>query len=197
MSSIRPATLQDLPGVYRVCLQTGATGQDATDLYRDPDLLGHIYAGPYVVGPPCLAFVVTDRQGVAGYVFAAEDTRAFEDWAERSWWPALRDHYPDSTGTDPDAELIRAIHQPQRASDAVTAEYPAHLHIDLLPRVQGKGYGRQLIERVLAVLRQKQIRGVHLVVGAENASAMAFYRRLGFHTLLVEQGAVHMGMRLP
>ena len=92
MTVIRSATLEDLPGVYRVCLQTGDSGRDGTALYRNPDLLGHVYAGPYVVGEPELAFVVADEHGVAGYVLAAEDTRAFEAWAETSWWPNLRSH---------------------------------------------------------------------------------------------------------
>ena len=30
MSQIRPATLQDLPGAYRVCLLTAAAGGDAS-----------------------------------------------------------------------------------------------------------------------------------------------------------------------
>ena len=36
----------DLRDLYRICLRTGKSGDDATALYRDPDLLGHIYAAP-------------------------------------------------------------------------------------------------------------------------------------------------------
>ena len=82
MSQIRPATLQDLPGAYRVCLLTAAAGGDASASYRNPDLLGHVFVGPYVVHSPELARVVVDPEGVAGYVVGAADTRAFEAWAE-------------------------------------------------------------------------------------------------------------------
>jgi len=58
-------------------------------------------------------------------------------------------------------------------------EYPAHLHIDLLPGHQRKGFGRQLMETFCGKLRQEGVKGVHLVMAAENTNGM-FYERLGF-----------------
>ena len=58
-------------------------------------------------------------------------------------------------------------------------EYPSHLHIDILPRQQGKGFGRKLIETLFAALAAKGSPGVHLFVGARNLTALAFYRRIG------------------
>ena len=197
MTAIRSATLQDLPGVYRVCLQTGDSGRDATSLYRNPDLLGHVYAGPYVVGEPDLAFVVADDLGLAGYTFAAADSRAFEAWAELEWWPGLREQYPVEAGDSPDAQVIRLLHAPERAPEAILADYPAHLHIDLLPRVQGKGFGRLLVERVLGRLRECGVPGVHLGVAADNSGAIEFYRHLGFSTLAVDDDSELMALRLP
>ena len=42
----------DLRALYQVCLQTGDSGRDATAQFRDPDLLGHVYAAPYGVLEP-------------------------------------------------------------------------------------------------------------------------------------------------
>lgn len=182
--------------MYRVCLQTGDSGRDGTALYRNPDLLGHVYAGLYVVGEPELAFVVADERGVAGYTFAAEDTRAFEAWAESNWWPTLREQYPRADGDSPDAALIRLLHDPELAPDAILSDFPAHLHIDLLPRVQGQGFGRQLIDLVLDRLRDRGVRGVHLGVAAENLDAIAFYRHLGFSTQSADADSELMALRL-
>jgi ribosomal protein S18 acetylase RimI-like enzyme len=193
---IRTATLQDLPGAYRVCLLTGDAGRDATRLFRNPELLGHVFVGPYLVGQPDLASVVVDDDGVAGYGLAAADTRAFEQWTETNWWPTLRADYPVRTDGSAEAELIASIHAPALAADDLLDEYPSHLHLDLVERVRGQGYGRRLIERVLAQLREGGSSGVHFHVASSNANAVEFYRHLGFGELERRTDSIVMGVRL-
>lgn len=196
MSTIRRASFHDLPGAYRVCLATGDSGRDATGIYRNPDLLGHVFVGPYVVGEPDLALVVADEQGVAGYALAAADTRAFEAWAERQWWPPLRAQYPLTPSESADHALVRRIHVPELAPDSVVTDYPAHLHLDLLERVRGQGLGRALIERTIASLRERRIPGVHLDVAADNPNGISFYGHLGFIELERTADSVLMGRPL-
>jgi ribosomal protein S18 acetylase RimI-like enzyme len=196
MATIRAATLQDLPGTYRVCLLTGDAGRDATRIYRNPELLGHLFVGPYVVGQPDLASVVADEDGVAGYGLAALDTRDFERWTEAHWWPALREQYPLRTDGSPEAELIALIHGPPLAADALLDQYPSHLHIDLLERVRGQGNGRLLIERMLTRLREGGSSGVHLDAASSNANAIAFYRHLGFRQVGRGTDSIFMGLQL-
>jgi ribosomal protein S18 acetylase RimI-like enzyme len=98
--------------------------------------------------------------------------------------------------TTPDGELIAAIHAPALAPDAIVAGYPAHLHIDLLERTRGLGFGRLLIERQLAVLLERGVPGVHLEVASDNPNAIAFYEHLGFATLIRRETSVLMGSRL-
>ena len=169
---MRPATVHDVPGVYRVCHQTGRRT-------FNPDLLGHMYAGPYLANQGELAWVVVDSEGVAGYILGCRDTRQFERWCEQSWWPALREQYPLDPA-DPDADLVRLLHQPPQSPGALVTDYPAHLHIDLLPRTQGHGYGRKLIDQLSDALQRDGAPGVHLGVGADNTNAIEFYRHLGF-----------------
>ena len=52
MAEIRAVRPSDLDDLYRICLATGAGGGDASALYRDPKLLGHVYAAPYAVFSP-------------------------------------------------------------------------------------------------------------------------------------------------
>lgn len=196
MTAIRSAGLADLPGAYRVCLQTADAGRDGTALYRNPDLLGHVYVGPYIVGQPNLSFVVTDDQGVAGYVLGAADTRRFEAWEEGHWWPSLREQHPMLDGDSEDEQLIRQLHLPVLAPEPVVAEFAAHLHIDLLPRVQGKGLGRAMIDTLMRQLRTEGVAGVHLDVGEDNQNAIAFYEHLGFATVGRGESSYYMGLRL-
>ncbi|WP_448630882.1 GNAT family N-acetyltransferase [Cellulomonas soli] len=180
---LRPFHPSDLPGMYRLCLLTGAAGGDATALYRNPDLLGHVYCGPYPVADPGLSFVVADEQGVGGYVVATADTLAFEEWMERQWWPTLRAQHPVTSdpqdGTE-DHRLVERLHAWRPTPDPLHEQFPAHLHIDLLPRLQGQGWGRRLIERLSAELRDRGVPGLHLGVDGRNTGAVAFYERLGF-----------------
>lgn len=196
-----------MPGAYLVCLQTGDSGRDATHLYRNPDLLGHVYVGSYLVESREHSFIAADRAGVAGYTFAVEDTGAFEKWQDQHWWPALREQYPLSTlendGVKPvaitssDEALIRLLHNPEKTPEFLALEYPAHAHIDLLPRVHGQGLGRSLIDLILQRLTQRRVRGLHFCVSAENHNALAFYRHLGFEVLRDDKDVVYMGVTLP
>jgi ribosomal protein S18 acetylase RimI-like enzyme len=63
------------------------------------------------------------------------------------------------------------------------AAYPAHLHIDLLPAAQRRGYGRRLIDALRAALAERGVPGLHLSYDPANTSARAFYDRLGFREL--------------
>jgi ribosomal protein S18 acetylase RimI-like enzyme len=191
---IRPYRASDLDAIYRVCLLTGASGQDASELYKDHKLVGHMFAGGYGVLRPESALVVEDAEGVGGYIIGAPDTPAFEAELERAWWPALRAQYANPEGRyrdlTPDQRLMRGFHHPQLTPPTITDPYPAHLHIDLLPRFQGRGLGKTLIDQWLALMRGVGAKGVHLGVGGANTRAVRFYRAYGFDELDVGLGAL-------
>ena len=186
---IRPYRPGDLDALYQICLLTGDNGQDATSLFADPMLLGHFFAAPYGLFAPSLAFVLEDAQGVGGYILGALDTRAFEEQLESNWWPRLRTRYPDPAAGVPaeqwtrDQRMAHMIHHPWRIPDELAARYPSHLHIDVLPRLQAGGYGRQMTNTLTAALRDRGSRGVHLHVPRGNQRAAGFYRHLGFTEL--------------
>jgi ribosomal protein S18 acetylase RimI-like enzyme len=196
MLTMRRAGLHDLPGSYRVCLLTGDYGADATALYRNVELLGHVFVGPYLVGQPDLAAVVADDDGVAGYVLGALDTQQFDEWSEANWWPPLREQYALRTDRSPEAELVARIHRPLAPPDDFLADYPSHLHIDLLERARGHGNGRRMLEWLLGTLREQRSPGVHLDVGTRNSNAIEFYRHIGFQDLQANADGILMGLRL-
>ena len=204
MLRIEAAGLADLPGAYRVCLLTGDAGRDATARTHAPDLFGHVYVGPYLVRGSDTQLVVVDEAGVAGYLLSADDTLAFESWAEASWWPTLRGRYPleayprgegSGDGTF-DAELVEDIHRPPPTPPELAERYPAHLHIDLLERARGTGMGRALVDRLLAELRERGVPGVHLGVDEANVNAIGFYAHVGFREVAREPWGRLMGLRL-
>ena len=66
--NIRSYRSSDKDLVYSICLKTGESGKDATHLFNDPLVLGHIYAGPYMKYEPQSVFILNDNKGVCGYI---------------------------------------------------------------------------------------------------------------------------------
>jgi len=194
---IRPYHPSDMGTLYRVCLMTGDCGQDASSMYRDPELLGHIYVGPYVIYEPQLSFTLTHQGAPCGYVLGARDSQSFYARCERDWYPVLRQRYPLPSPEDAslDAGLIRDIHAGHHPHPDL-GDYPAHLHIDLLPVAQGQGLGRKMMETLLDQMRALGVRSVHLGVSEANQRAVGFYEHVGFHQIVAHPGWIAYGMRL-
>jgi ribosomal protein S18 acetylase RimI-like enzyme len=182
MVTLRSFQPDDLSALYAIALATGHAGGDASRLYRDPDLVGHIYSAPYALLAPDLALVAADDQGPAGFAVGTLDTTAWADRLERDWWPRLRERYPatEAPRSDPDQRRIAMIHKPERAPPAIAQAYPAHIHLNLLPQIQRRGIGGALLRawRDLA-----DAPAVHVGVNADNSGAVAFWSGQNFHVL--------------
>lgn len=182
--AIRPFRDSDLAALYTICLQTADHGADATSRFRDPALPGSFYAAPYARLEPELCFVLAGDDTVLGYVLGTADTAGFAARCEREWFPGLRARLPLPASDDrsADAALLRLIHA-GLSTPSFAREYPAHLHIDLLPAAQGQGWGRRLLDRFFSALRDRGVPAVHLGVSEHNQRAIHFYEAVGFHLI--------------
>ena len=186
---IRPARSGDEPGAYHVCLKTGDYGKDGEPFYRDdPDALGRIFVGPYLAYEPDLSLILEDAEGICGYALGAFDSRAFYARYEAEWRQKLCAKFPMPTGDSlrwTRAQNIHVLyHQPDYYCPEPYECYPSHLHIDFLPRAQGRGFGRRMLEQVMDKLCQRGSPGAHLGVSVPNVTAPGFYQRLGFRELI-------------
>lgn len=106
--------------------------------------------------------------------------------------------------------LVGAIEDPARAPRFgdlayfaaladLTAQFPAHLHVNLDPAARSLGIGARLVERFSSVVAAEGSKGVHVVTGAR-ARNRRFYERLGFAPLRElswnNQPIVMLGKRL-
>ena len=188
-----------------MCLKTGDYGRDGLPFYRDdPDALGRIYVGPYLMFEPEHSLILEDDEGICGYVLGAFDSRGFYDRYEKEWRPGLSGRFP-APANDPGAwtrleQVYYSYHHPDYFCPEPYAAYPSHLHIDLLPRAQGCGHGRRMLEQVMALLGRRGSPGVHLGVSVLNAPAIGFYEHLGFQELArvgtEQDGCIYMGKTL-
>ncbi|KZM51472.1 GNAT family N-acetyltransferase [Labrenzia sp. OB1] len=194
---IRRAQPRDLDAVNSICLLTGDAGKDASSLYKDPGLIGAIYAAPYVALKGAIAVVAEDLQGVAGYAVGAADTRGFERRLETDWWPELRERYAEPEGDradwSPDEVRSWMIHHLKSVPDEIVRLYPAHIHMNLHPRAQGRGIGSRLLQAWLAAAGAEGVTTVHAGVSAVNDGGLKFWAARGFKPVLEDRSGGSRG----
>jgi GNAT superfamily N-acetyltransferase len=207
--SIRRYQPGDRDAVYDICVRTADAGGDARGQYSTDNLMGDLFAGPYVFLEPGFAYVLADGKPdrehdgedgggrPVGYVIGAPDTAAFARAYRERWIPRLAGRYPvppEPPGTAEEAML--ALHyRPERLLWSELARYPAHLHIDLLPGYQGGGHGRRLIDTFCAAASQAGAKGVHVCVVSANTKALGFYEKIGFDYVEIDEpgGVAYLG----
>ncbi|MEV7071233.1 GNAT family N-acetyltransferase [Streptomyces sp. NPDC093990] len=185
---IRPYDPRDRAALDEICVRTAHEGGDSRPYYTDPGVFPAAFAAPYAHLEPELAFVLDDGTGAAvGYVVGTADTPRFVAEYRERWLPLVADRYPEPSGPPrtPDEEIVALLHRPERMVVPEVADYPAHLHIDLLPAWQGRGYGRALMTTLFRALHERGVAAVHLCMVTANRPARAFYDRLGFHEIAV------------
>lgn len=198
MYTIRQAQPQDLPYLYAICLQTAFAGLDGTPYFNDPWCVGHYYAAPYLFFEPELCFVAVDGENrVSGYILGTSDTTAYNTWMSSTWLPVLQKQYNRVTTfkSSAEEEIIRTLLKGPGEGVWQNLGYPAHLHIDILEPLQGKGVGKTLMLTFLEAVKAKGAQGVHLGVDGQNRRAFGFYEKMGFTVLEVQNWGTLFGMK--
>lgn len=193
---IRRAEPHDADALYEICRLTADAGEDGTELFSDPRLPGYLWAAAYGALEPDFAFMLSEGDRAVGYVLATPDTAAFEARLEEEWWPNVRARLANFTPvTELDRMALGRINAPERHDPAQLDEFPAHLHINILPEAQSGGWGRRMIETELEALRDAGAKGIQLGLHPDNTRAKGFYEHLGFTDISLP-GHVTYGMRL-
>ncbi|MHA7987445.1 GNAT family N-acetyltransferase [Rathayibacter sp. CAU 1779] len=195
MADIRPYRPSDRDDISEICVKTGKSGQDATGWLETDDLLPDIYALPYVDLEPGTAFVVDVDGRARGYILGVPDTRAFVSRLRTDWLPGFEAKYPLTDEDSATQHFIRDGRNPERMLVPELEDYPAHLHIDLLPELQGQGQGRMLVRTLLRALASRGAPAVYLEYAPDNVNAGAFYERLGFRPLPSSTTGTRVGLR--
>jgi ribosomal protein S18 acetylase RimI-like enzyme len=65
-------------------------------------------------------------------------------------------------------------------SESIITQYPAHLHINLLPGFQGQEIGTRLMNRFEDHMTDLGVKGLHLGTTNKNYKAVPFYQKMGF-----------------
>ena len=178
--NVRPALDSDREAVADVSFATGYFGRPAGRFFPDRALFADLWIGPYFRGTGCCSHVAEIDGEVVGYIVGSCDTRTYRrvvaGRVPRILGRWLRGRYPDLSHSL--RYLVRAARYP--GPSAPVRDYPAHLHVNLLPSARGKGLGRRLMEAFLDCLQARGVAGVQLSTTVENEAALGLYRAFGF-----------------
>lgn len=128
-----------------------------------------------------------------GYIIGTPDTAAFAQRWRDAFAPIVDPKLvPRPDDPTDDARMQREDVRAMRAAvygghcsmlqnvPGALAQYPAHLHVDVLPDYQGRGWGNALMDAFLRCVKGMGAGGVHLGMVRGNDGARRFYERLGF-----------------
>ena len=192
---IRPYQPQDAAAMQAITYRTGLQGEDLTGsgLFADARLWYLIFIDDYARYEPEHFFVLWDHMmgTPAGFICGTPDTAAQRTrfhkkgiprilW--RSLWYTLW-RYPRTFRNLLRLSKVPDILNEPEPLDGLQKDFPAHLHINLLPAYQRMGLGTMMIAHFEQHLTALGVHGVHLQTSSQNRKAVPFYQKNGYDLL--------------
>lgn len=136
---------------------------------------------------PESVFVAEVEGQIVGALLGAKDTPRQEKYTAEKIKPYLRKRCLSGAYGWPiwlyAAVLTDLAGRSLKTPEVDLRQYPAHLHIGILPAWRRKGIGVALMDRYAGYLRQNGIPGYHLYAASFHPLGVAFYRKLGLEDL--------------
>ena len=183
MISIRKYQEKDFDNVRHTCLSSEGT----TITGNLGEFILHTFCDYYIEKEPENCFVLVDDDKAVGYIICSENYDKYKEIFDREYLPLT-----ESLGE----ENYKWACESTILQNKYKKDYPAHLHIDILPEYQRQGWGGKLLIALFEHLRTKNIKGVMLTAGTENVNAGKFYSKYGFKQLEILGTDVAFGMKL-
>jgi len=155
-------------------------------MWRDVESFADLFSGYYTDAEPESALVAELDGVVAGYLLGCVDSR-------HAWNPAAifgRHFVRRGIGFRPGTAgvvwrsfgdvVVDGLHRRLPPVSVHDDQWPAHLHIDLLPSIRGRGVGAALLRAWLGRLQAAGIPGCYVETLGENRRALAFFGAMGF-----------------
>ena len=177
----------DLSSVRAICCDTADRGNPIDSLFPDREVFADLLMRYYTVYEPHALWVAQEEGGqVVGYLTGCLNNYRYGRlmmWSviPRTVVKAIRHGALRSllTWRWARAGWSTWLRQKHRAGISLS-NYPAHLHVNLLPDFRGQHIGQALVLRFLQQAHEVGVGGVHAAVRGDNLSSCRFFERLGF-----------------
>ncbi len=183
MISIRNYEKKDFDGVRYTCLNS----DDGEMNEQVSEFVLHTFCDYYIEHEPENCFVLDDDGKAVGYIICTENYDKYKEVFDREYLPLNKNLGEGLYNWALTSTVLQNKYK---------ADYPAHLHIDLLPEYQRQGWGGKLLKTLFDHLRKKGIKGVMLTTGTSNTNAGNFYKKYGLEQLEIYDTDVAFGIKL-
>ncbi len=184
MLTIRKYEEKDYDNVCYVCLNSEGDDDMSEELC---EFVLHTFCEYYIEKEPENCFVLDDDGRAVGYIICAENFDRFKKVFDEEYY--IRNlHF--------DEGRLQWAREAYLLHEKFKEEYPAHLHIDILPEYQRGGYGGKLVAALSEHLKSKGICGVMLTTGTKNTTANNFYKKYGFESLEIYDTDIAFGKKI-
>ncbi len=182
---IRQYKAKDKEDVRFVCLNSDGPCRNSK---RGINFLLAVYCDYYIENEPENCFVATDENDKAiGYIISTENFDKFKEIYLKDYYTRIKKwEYRRRKSA------LRSIVSHEKYKQ----DYPAHLHIDILPQYQHMGLGRKLMDALCDNLREKSVRGIMFTVWHKNDNAIKFYEKYGFQLIERRETTLVYGLKL-
>lgn len=181
---VRPYQSKDFDNCRDVCLATS----NGFNTPEEIKALWYMYCDYYLLHESDTCFVVAnDDDEAVGYILCAKDYNTYKKQFKRYYMGPLRK-------VSLKYWIFRKLDNLYEGSHA--RKFPAHMHIDIKPEAQRQGMGHQLVDALVARLKELGVKGLHLGVSEKNEKGVNFYRKYGFKEYKKAFGAITFTLSL-
>ncbi len=182
---IRPYKAKDKENVHFVCLNSDGPCKSSE---RGINFALAVYCDYYIENEPENCFVAADENDKAiGYIISTENFDKFKEIYISDYYTRIKKwEYRRRKSA------LRSIIPHEKYKE----DYPAHLHIDILPEYQRMGLGHKLTDALLEQLKSKDVKGIMLTTWIKNEKGRGFYDKYGFTLLEEMKNCAVYGLRL-
>lgn len=183
---VRKMKKEDIPQLEHICLETADPKLISTEKEKEIILL--LYNRYYTRAQADNCFVLADENDcAAGYIICAESCSEYIKGFCKNELKALVKISPQAFFSGCACILGNVPYAKQ---------YPAHMHIDILPQYQAQGYGGKLLCALRENLQRKGISGLMLIVDSNKSNAVKFYKKNNFKEIKKFDDTIVMGVKL-
>lgn len=178
---IRGLEQSDYDNLKKIYYGAGSASDQMPEMVKKA--MQQVFLDYYVEKEVAHCLVVDDGGRAIGYILCAP--------SEEKWEAFFEEH-----AGQPEFAVTNMIYQGSKEPLVRYREqYPAHLHINILPEYQRLGLGTELVDALKVHLKELGISGLMLCVANDNEKGIDFYRKYGFTELEKFEHETAMGIR--